>query len=238
LTLKHTRHLLYIQISISLPTNYQTTNRKNNNQSPLIASAMRALLQFTAAAASSQFPLPPASSTFIMATSTDEGQKNLTADIVIVLLPLLGTILCLVGLALMNRFNNFGEESSSNDTESSASQQHHTEIRLPFPPPPKHGLKKSALKALPKTLYDYDQQADIEKQKECVICLTEFEEGEEIRKLPQCGHEFHVGCIDQWLRSQSSCPSCRRVLVVVPPPKQGFAKGARNKADGASTFLP
>jgi Ring finger domain len=200
---------------------------------------MRVLLQFTAAAATSQFPLPPASSTIINATSTDETQKNLTADIVVVLVALLCAIVCLAGLALMNHFNYFGEESSGNDTESSATQQQHTEIRLPFPPPPKRGLKKSALKALPKT--QYDKQADIENQKECVICLTEFEEGEEIRKLPQCGHEFHVGCIDQWLRSRSSCPSCRRVLVLVPPPKRGFERGARNKAafgDGTSTFLP
>ncbi|KAJ8506229.1 hypothetical protein OPV22_007115 [Ensete ventricosum] len=36
----------------------------------------------------------------------------------------------------------------------------------------------------------------------------------------QCGHGFHVGCVDAWLHSHSSCPSCRRVLVVAAPPSR------------------
>ncbi|KAJ6916590.1 RING-H2 finger protein ATL80-like [Populus alba x Populus x berolinensis] len=49
---------------------------------------------------------------------------------------------------------------------------------------------------------------------ECAICLGEFVEGDEVRALPQCGHSFHVVCIDTWLGSRSSCPSCRQILVV------------------------
>ena len=32
----------------------------------------------------------------------------------------------------------------------------------------------------------------------CCICLSSFEDGEIIRVLPHCHHEFHEGCIDQW----------------------------------------
>lgn len=43
----------------------------------------------------------------------------------------------------------------------------------------------------------------------CSICLSEFEEGDELRTLPECAHSFHVSCIDMWLYSHTSCPLCR-----------------------------
>ncbi|CAL5363616.1 unnamed protein product [Camellia sinensis] len=43
----------------------------------------------------------------------------------------------------------------------------------------------------------------------CVVCLNEYEEGEELRTLPECMHSFHVACIDMWLYSHSTCPVCR-----------------------------
>ncbi|KAM4040449.1 uncharacterized protein ACNLHF_011778 [Anomaloglossus baeobatrachus] len=43
----------------------------------------------------------------------------------------------------------------------------------------------------------------------CVICLTEFEIGENITEL-QCKHIFHQSCIVTWLQSNPSCPLCRK----------------------------
>ncbi|KAJ9160098.1 hypothetical protein P3X46_025532 [Hevea brasiliensis] len=43
----------------------------------------------------------------------------------------------------------------------------------------------------------------------CAICLSEFEEGEELRTLPECKHSYHMACIDMWLYSHSNCPVCR-----------------------------
>jgi hypothetical protein len=42
----------------------------------------------------------------------------------------------------------------------------------------------------------------------CLICLGDFEEGEEIRQLPcSCKHVFHKNCIDTWLSEHGSfCP--------------------------------
>ncbi|XP_062091116.1 RING-H2 finger protein ATL52-like [Humulus lupulus] len=51
-------------------------------------------------------------------------------------------------------------------------------------------------------------------QSECLVCLSAFEEGEEIRKLPRCKHSFHAPCIDMWLCSHSDCPLCRTPVVV------------------------
>ncbi|KAF8033421.1 hypothetical protein BT93_D2128 [Corymbia citriodora subsp. variegata] len=52
---------------------------------------------------------------------------------------------------------------------------------------------------------------------ECAICLTEFVEGDGIRILATCSHGFHEECIERWLRSHKSCPTCRSSLVVDRP---------------------
>ncbi|XP_020694715.1 RING-H2 finger protein ATL73-like [Dendrobium catenatum] len=47
---------------------------------------------------------------------------------------------------------------------------------------------------------------------ECSVCLTAFQEGEKVRQLPACRHSFHAPCVDMWLYSHSSCPSCRALV--------------------------
>ncbi|KAJ0968607.1 hypothetical protein J5N97_025524 [Dioscorea zingiberensis] len=51
---------------------------------------------------------------------------------------------------------------------------------------------------------------------ECAICLTEFIEGDGVRVLPACNHGFHLKCIEGWLASHCSCPTCRRSCRVPP----------------------
>ncbi|XP_061357462.1 RING-H2 finger protein ATL8-like [Gastrolobium bilobum] len=78
------------------------------------------------------------------------------------------------------------------------------------------GLKKKVLDSLPKFNY-VDGEGNPNKlvaSSECAICLSEFAAGDEVRVLPQCGHGFHVACIDKWLESHSSCPSCRALFAV------------------------
>ncbi|KAF5460446.1 hypothetical protein F2P56_020310 [Juglans regia] len=52
---------------------------------------------------------------------------------------------------------------------------------------------------------------------ECAICLSEFVEGEGIRVLVRCKHGFHAQCIEEWLSSRSSCPTCRSSCLPSPP---------------------
>ncbi|KAH7421430.1 hypothetical protein KP509_13G057000 [Ceratopteris richardii] len=47
---------------------------------------------------------------------------------------------------------------------------------------------------------------------ECVVCLSAFEEGEELCQLPMCGHCFHKDCIGMWVSSHLTCPLCRRSI--------------------------
>jgi Ring finger domain len=51
----------------------------------------------------------------------------------------------------------------------------------------------------------------------CTVCLGDFHDGELLRLLPNCGHAFHVSCIDTWLRAHANCPLCRAAVVAPPP---------------------
>lgn len=47
-----------------------------------------------------------------------------------------------------------------------------------------------------------------------MVCLCEFDAGDEIRGLGNCKHVFHRGCIDRWMDyNRKSCPVCRKVFL-------------------------
>nr|XP_010907478.1 putative RING-H2 finger protein ATL71 [Elaeis guineensis] len=43
----------------------------------------------------------------------------------------------------------------------------------------------------------------------CSICLADYKDTDVLRVLPDCGHLFHLSCVDPWLRSHPTCPLCR-----------------------------
>ncbi|XP_016484002.1 RING-H2 finger protein ATL78-like [Nicotiana tabacum] len=75
------------------------------------------------------------------------------------------------------------------------------------------GIKKKTLKTFPVITYTTGLEHPGIDDSECVICLSEFGVGEKIKVLPKCNHCFHVNCIDKWLNSHSSCPTCRHCLI-------------------------
>ncbi|CAH8285161.1 unnamed protein product [Eruca vesicaria subsp. sativa] len=46
----------------------------------------------------------------------------------------------------------------------------------------------------------------------CTVCFENFNNGSYICAL-SCGHQFHFPCIDEWLRTNISCPLCRETDV-------------------------
>lgn len=72
-------------------------------------------------------------------------------------------------------------------------------------------------------------------QSTCNICLEEFKEGDEVRKLNHCSHAFHKECIDRWLSRVASCPICKNEL----DPGRGQGEGnAGGQADAAGASTP
>ncbi|KAI4321038.1 hypothetical protein MLD38_034461 [Melastoma candidum] len=51
-----------------------------------------------------------------------------------------------------------------------------------------------------------DREGEVEP---CCICQEEYVSGEDIGTL-DCGHEFHTGCIKQWLTYKNLCPICKK----------------------------
>uniref|UniRef100_A0A0E0L9D6 RING-type E3 ubiquitin transferase n=1 Tax=Oryza punctata TaxID=4537 RepID=A0A0E0L9D6_ORYPU len=52
---------------------------------------------------------------------------------------------------------------------------------------------------------------------ECAVCLSEFDDDEELRLLPKCSHAFHPDCIGEWLAGHVTCPVCRCNLAPEDP---------------------
>jgi len=47
----------------------------------------------------------------------------------------------------------------------------------------------------------------------CSICISDFEQGEQVCLLPKCGHAFHKDCIKQWLTEKKQCcPLCQKMV--------------------------
>lgn len=75
------------------------------------------------------------------------------------------------------------------------------------------GLEEAVIKTI--TVCKYEKGNGLIEGTECAVCLSEFEENEALRLLPKCSHAFHLPCIDTWLKSHSSCPLCRALIITI-----------------------
>ncbi|KAH7433176.1 hypothetical protein KP509_07G057400 [Ceratopteris richardii] len=90
--------------------------------------------------------------------------------------------------------------------------------------PPPQGVDPAFLEKLP--LIAYSPRKKKGSIVECVVCLTDFEEGETLCQLPKCKHVFHKDCIDMWLFTHTTCPLCRRSLISGSTRSFGWESGS------------
>ncbi|XP_062092338.1 RING-H2 finger protein ATL74-like [Humulus lupulus] len=128
-------------------------------------------------------------------------EANFDTNMVIILAALLCALICALGLNSIVRCAMRCSRRFAFETADEAA------ARLAAT-----GLKKSALRKIPVAAYGISSGIKI-IDTDCTICLGEFETGDKVRVLPKCCHGFHVRCIDPWLVSHSSCPTCRRSLL-------------------------
>ncbi|CAJ1942183.1 unnamed protein product [Sphenostylis stenocarpa] len=141
-----------------------------------------------------------------VAAPPPEEAAAVESDFVVILAALLCALICVVGLVAIVRCAWLRRSPAS--------------VAGGGPPSTANrGLKKKVVNSLPRFTYAGDGERY--KWSECAICLTEFAGGDEVRVLPQCGHGFHVACVDTWLVSHSSCPSCRAPFAVARCQKCG-----------------
>jgi hypothetical protein len=50
-------------------------------------------------------------------------------------------------------------------------------------------------------------------QRQCMICLEEFQQHDQLRVLP-CFHRYHTGCVDNWFARSRCCPVCKHDVTV------------------------
>ncbi|KAL8259201.1 hypothetical protein R6Q59_027154 [Mikania micrantha] len=129
--------------------------------------------------------------------SSPSEETSFDADMVV----MLAALLCaLVAALLLNSVIHMILKRRRESIEPTTNMQH-------------VGLEKRMLKKIPVTVFRLRTSSISGSATECSICLGDFVDGEKVRVLPECNHEFHVKCVDKWLKEHTSCPNCRRCLV-------------------------
>ncbi|KAJ6892835.1 hypothetical protein NC651_025905 [Populus alba x Populus x berolinensis] len=59
-----------------------------------------------------------------------------------------------------------------------------------------------------------DERIATSRNNGCVICLENFQEGEDCQAISLCKHVFHSGCLEEWLVQNQTCPLCRLPVLL------------------------
>ncbi|XP_073128459.1 RING-H2 finger protein ATL78-like [Henckelia pumila] len=151
-------------------------------------------------------PPPSPSPTTTLDPTNRRDSNSIDANVIMVLSVLLCALICSLGLnSIIKCALRCSSLVSSELTTDHAGET--TTARVA-----NKGIKKRALKTF--LTISYPSEVKLPGlDTECVICLSDFGPGERVRVLPKCNHGFHVRCIDKWLNSHSSCPTCRQCLI-------------------------
>ncbi|KAM6584160.1 hypothetical protein CsatB_011162 [Cannabis sativa] len=111
--------------------------------------------------------------------------------------------------------------SSSDDFDQDHNHNHNHQVE--------QGLDDAVLESFPKVMYNQTKvhtirgsngrnhhQSSTTSDSSCSICLADYNDSDLLRLLPDCGHLFHLTCVDPWLRQHPTCPICRSSPIPTP----------------------
>ncbi|PIA54273.1 hypothetical protein AQUCO_00900667v1 [Aquilegia coerulea] len=78
------------------------------------------------------------------------------------------------------------------------------------------GLEETTIQSYPTLIYSQAKLDNKDNLSCCSICLCKYKDTDKLRVLPDCGHIFHLNCVDPWLRLHPTCPVCRKSPVATP----------------------
>ena len=89
------------------------------------------------------------------------------------------------------------------------------------------GASEALINTIPTTVITENLSVE---ERSCPICLNEMEVGTEVRSLP-CNHLYHKDCVDEWLRVNASCPTCRFKIQPIEDEEGGSGGGGLSESN-------
>jgi Ring finger domain len=146
-----------------------------------------------------------------------------------------GILLLITTITLASYFCTRANTSPNRDARSARSRFRSQPAGFNSEEDPEVGIDEATLNTYPEVLYAEAKKlmAEENKQEEncgwkvmlssataacCSICLADYKDTDVLRVLPDCGHMFHVTCVDLWLKSRPTCPVCRASPMPSPMP--------------------
>ncbi|KAF5739634.1 RING-H2 finger protein ATL46-like [Tripterygium wilfordii] len=152
---------------------------------------------------------PPTSSPSPSSSGTKISPAVLFIIVILAVLFFISGLLHLLVRFLVKQPSSAASSQSNRHLENSSSDALQRQLQQLF-----HlhdsGLDQAFIDALP--VFQYKEIVGPKEPCDCAVCLCEFSGKDKLRLLPMCSHAFHVGCIDTWLLSNSTCPLCRGTL--------------------------
>ncbi|XP_073127464.1 RING-H2 finger protein ATL22-like [Henckelia pumila] len=112
-------------------------------------------------------------------------------------------LLCILGLASYSFGMIKNRTRSNSDLSASTIPEPQSEVRAVG------GLDMPTIASYPKIMLGESGRLPDPANRVCPICLCDYQPKEGLRSIPECNHYFHVGCIDEWLKLNGTCPLCR-----------------------------